>query len=176
MINLFSPRHHGQVKIMKKILLAAIIALAGASFVSCSKESEADKRHNQEQTYKNNLIGKWQVIAEKSSGNVYNLQYRLEGDYYITFKSDGSIETQGSAKTYGYYEGGSEFITEDVNDYLGCVKWSLYYSEVTGADLYLYRTQNSSSSLHHVDFRTDGTIWVWFSGMSYRYYVLEKVQ
>lgn len=161
---------------MKKVLFAAMLLLAVLSLASCSKESAAESRSNQEQVYRNSIIGKWKVTAEKSSGNVYNLQYRLEGDYYITFKSDGSIETQGSAKTYGYYEGGSEFITEDVNDYLGCVKWSLYYSEVTGADLYLYRTQNSSPSLHHVDFRSDGTIWVWFSGMSYRYYVLKKVQ
>lgn len=160
---------------MKKILLVAMVALAGVSFVSCSKESEADKRHNQEQAYKNNLIGKWQVIAEKSSGNVYNLLYRLEGDYYITFKSDGSIETQGSAKTYGYYEGGSEFITENVNDYLGCVKWTLSYSETLGAYMGLYQTATSSASFHDVSFRTDGTIWLWFTGMSNRYYILKKV-
>lgn len=152
-----------------------MIALAGVSFASCSKESESDKRHDQEQTYRNNIIGKWQVVAEKSSGNVYNLLYRLEGDYYITFKSDGSIETQGSAKTYGYYEGGSEFITEDVNDYLGCVKWTLNYSDAEGVYLGLYRTATSSASFHDVSFNSDGTIWLWFTGMSNRYYILKKV-
>lgn len=161
---------------MKKILLATMIALAGASFVSCgSSESEADRRNEQEQVYRNSIAGKWKVIAEKSSGNVYNLLYRLEGDYYMTFKSDGGVETQGSAKTYGYYEGGSEFVTEDINDYLGAKRWSLNM-DVTRAYLSLYDTKLSSPSGHAVDFNSDDTIWIWFTGTNNRYYILKKIQ
>ncbi len=162
---------------MKKVLLAAMIALTGISFVSCSSsESNADKEYRQEQVYQNAIIGKWKVVAEKSSGNLYNLLYRLEGDFYITFSNNGSVTTQGSAKTHGYYEGGSEFVTEDVEDYLGVAKWTLSYSEATGAHVSLYKTQTATPSYHDINFNTDGTIWIWFSGMSNRYYILKKIE
>lgn len=161
---------------MKNVLLAAMIMLAGASFNSCSKESSSDREYKQEQAYEDAILGKWKVVGERDAGNVYNLLYRLEGDYYITFNKDGTVFNEGNARSYGYYDEGNEFVSEDISDYLGVVKWSLMYDDVTGAHLNLYKAGATTPQHCDVTFNTDGTVWIWFTSINRKYYVLKKTQ
>lgn len=162
---------------MRKVLLALIVAFGiGATFVSCGKnESSSAEEYSKENECKQQIVGKWKVVGQKSSGNVYNLLYRLDGDFYVTFNADGTAKSEGSAKAYGYYDGGSEFIHYDLSDYLTFAKWYLGYDSVTGAHLSLCKTATSSVSSHDVTFNSDGTIWLWYTSTSKWYYILKKV-
>lgn len=162
---------------MGKILLAMIVAFGiGATFVSCGKNETIDEKENRiENEYKQQLVGKWKVIGQKSSGNVYNLLYRLDGDFYVTFNADGTAKSDGEATAHGYYDGGSEFVHYDLSDYLTFAKWYLGYDSVTGTHLSLFKTATSSASYHGVTFNSDGTIWLWYTSTSKWYYILKKV-
>ena len=66
---------------MKKVLLAAMILLAGASFTSCSSSDDSSINDQKIQNeHENYLIGKWKVIGGGSGGGVYNPKIRIEGD------------------------------------------------------------------------------------------------
>lgn len=161
---------------MKKILLAAMIVLSGASFASCSKESAESKNESQQQKYKEYLVGKWKVVGQKDAGNVYNCLYRIEGDYYVEFKSDGSAVCSGDAKAHAYYEGESEFMTENVGDFVDFVRWDLEYSDVTQCSLWTYITPSATGSYHELDFNSDGTVRLWYQLIRSGYYILKKIQ
>ena len=110
---------------MKEVLsIVTILVLVCASMVSCSKESTEEKNEKIYNRYKDALVGCWKVVGQQESGNVYNCSYRLDGDYYVTFADNGAALCEGSAKAYGYYSGESEFISEDVGDYLKFVDLS----------------------------------------------------
>ena len=154
-----------------------MIALTGASFVSCSKESTASRELKYEQDHEQYLVGKWKVIGQRESGNIYNCLYRIEGDYFVEFKEDGSATCHGDAKAHAYYDGKPEFLTEDIGNYLQIVRWSIDYNSATGFSLWTYRSPESATSdLHKVEFNDDGTIKIWYHLMSYWYYTLKKVQ
>lgn len=162
---------------MKKVLsIVTILVLVCVSMVSCSKESTEEKNEKIYNRYKDALVGCWKVVGQQESGNVYNCSYRLDGDYYVTFADNGAALCEGSAKAYGYYPGDSEFISEDVGDYLKFVRWNLEYSDVTGCDVWTYTTSSSVGSMHSVDFNEDGTIRIWFTGMRKWYYTLMKIK
>ena len=66
---------------MKKVLLAAMILLAGASFTSCSSSDDSSINDQKIQNDRENyLIGKWKVIGGGSGGGVYDPKIRIEGD------------------------------------------------------------------------------------------------
>lgn len=161
---------------MKKIIFASLVALAGLSLVSCSKESTESKNESQQQKYKEYLVGKWKVIGEQESGNVYNCLYRIEGDYYVEFKSDGSAVCSGDAKAHAYYQGGSEFMTENVSNFLHFEKWNLEYSDVTQCGLWTYATTSATGDYHKLEFNSDGTVKLWYHLIGSGYYTLKKTQ
>lgn len=161
---------------MKKILLAAIIAITGVSFMSCSSDSNESKSEKQEQRYKDYLVGKWRVTGQRESGNVYNCLYRIEGDYFVEFKSDGSAICSGNAKAHAYYEGEPELTTENIGDFLNFTRWSLDYNDVSECHIWTYLTNSSTGESHKLEFSSDGSIRIWYHLIRDGYYTLSKVK
>lgn len=160
---------------MKKIIFASLIALAGLSLTSCSKEDSTQTKHEQQQKYMDYLVGKWKVMARKSAGNVYNCKYRIDGDYYVEFKSDKTAVCSGDATEQGYYDSGIVFPTYKVGETLGFVKWGFEYND-DQCYLWTYQTVSSAGTYRRIDFNSDGTINVWHTSTTKTYYVLKRVQ
>jgi hypothetical protein len=161
---------------MKKVLLAAMILLAGASFTSCSSSDDSSINDQKIQNDRENyLIGKWKVIGGGSGGGVYNPKIRIEGDCYLELMSSERTKCTGEATAYVYYAGEEPFMTKDVKEDLSFIKWSLQY-EATGFTLYTYKSESSMPRTHDIDFESDGTIKLWFHTTYNSYYTLKKVK
>ena len=110
---------------MKKVLLAAMILLAGASFTSCSSSDDSSINDQKIQNDRENyLIGKWKVIGGGSGGGVYDPKIRIEGDCYLELMSSERTKCTGEATAYVYYDGEEPFMTKDVKEDLSFIKWS----------------------------------------------------
>lgn len=97
---------------MKKVLLAAMILLAGASFTSCSSSDDSSINDQKIQNDRENyLIGKWKVIGGGSGGGVYNPKIRIEGNCYLELMSSERTKCTGEATAYVYYDGEEPFMT-----------------------------------------------------------------
>lgn len=162
---------------MKKVLLAAMILLAGASFTSCSSSDDSSINDQKIQNeHENYLIGKWKVIGGGSGGGVYDPKIRIEGDCYLELMSSERTKCTGEATAYVYYDGKEPFMTKDVKEDLSFIKWSLQYYEATGFTLYTYKSESSIPRTHDIDFESDGTIKLWFHTTYNSYYTLKKVE
>lgn len=166
---------------MRKSLIAATLLLASpAMFVSCSKSEIEKSERDYEQEMENYLVGKWKLESISSRGGVYNPKYRLEGDFFITFGENGSADCSGDAKMHYYYEGESEFLTNNVSDFIHFTGWSVYYGEEAG--YYLYTTTSPTVSPYRsfgLYKNEDGTITLSKMGFksysySYTYYTFRR--
>lgn len=163
---------------MRKLLLAAILALATPTvFVSCSKSSSEANNQDLELNMTNYLVGRWKLASVSERGGVNNPKYRLEGDFFITFSKNGNAECSGDAKMHYYYEGESEFLTNNVSDFVHFEEWLVYYSDVTGYDLSTKVTHNAISGTRFgLEKNGEGTITLSKLGVSsYTYYTFKKV-
>lgn len=76
---------------MKKVLLVAMIALAGVSFVSCSNDDQGQEVNFD---VSKKIEGNWR-LSEVTDFPLPINNYSVSSDNYIIFKSDKSIATKG---------------------------------------------------------------------------------
>lgn len=163
---------------MRKVLLAAMLLLSyPIVFVSCSKSDSEASSQDMEQNMSNYLVGRWKLASVSERGGVYNTKYRLEGDFFITFSKNGNAECSGDAKMHYYYEGESEFLTNNVSDFIHFEEWIVDYNDVTGYDLRTKITHNAiSGTIFGLEKNGEGTITLSKLGVSsYTYYTFKKV-
>ena len=79
---------------MKKVLLAAMILLAGVSFTSCSSSDDDDVKQEQKFDASNAMSGKWKLSKVQDFPLPINNYHIREGNT-ISFLDGGIVRTEG---------------------------------------------------------------------------------
>lgn len=79
---------------MKKVLLAAMVLLAGASFTSCNSSDDDDEKQEQKFDASKAMSGKWELSKIQDFPLPIN-HYSIQKGNTISFSDGGALHTEG---------------------------------------------------------------------------------